>query len=248
MLKRERHQVILHQLQAEGVVRVSELAGELEVDPVTIRRDLGQLEQEGSLQRVHGGAVFRETLPAAQPLPGMAPSGVTRRIAEAAAKFIPDESVLFLGPGTLTAAVVPFLHLYHHLTVITNALNAAWNLSRQRQHTLHITGGQVGDDHGIYGDPDALRRIRAERVILEAGGLDAERGLTHDDRETASMLRTLFSLSAQTIVLIPPERLGKAGALVVAPASEVDVLITGREADNAPLWDLSEFGIRVVLT
>lgn len=247
MLKRERHQVILQQLQADGVVRGSELADDLDVDPVTIRRDLAQLEKEGRLQRVHGGAVVRETVPPSPPV-GAPSSGVTRRIAEAAAKFIPDESVLFLGPGTLTAEIVPFLQSHHHLTVITNALNAAWSLSRQRQHTLHIIGGQVGDDYGIYGDPDTLRRIRAERVILEAGGLDAERGLTYDDRETAAILRTLFSLSAQTVVLISPERLGKAGALFVAPASEIDVLITGREADNAPLWDLSEFGIRVVLT
>lgn len=248
MLKRERHQVILQQLQTEGVVRVSELAEDLDVDPVTIRRDLAQLEDEGRLQRIHGGAVVRETVPTLNPLLTAPASGVTRRIAEAAAKFIPDESVLFLGPGTLTAEIVPFFQSHHHLTVITNALNAAWSLSRQRQHTLHITGGQVGDDYGIYGDPDTLRRIRAERVILEAGGLDAERGLTHDDRETASILRTLFSLSAQIIVLIAPDRLGKAGALFIAPASEVDVLITGREADNAPLWDLSELGIRVVLT
>jgi DeoR/GlpR family transcriptional regulator of sugar metabolism len=93
-----------------------------------------------------------------------------------------------------------------------------------------------------------LRRVRAERIVIEANGLDAERGLTHDDRETASLMRELFSLSAQVIVLITPERLGKAGALFIAPAGEVDILITGREADNPPLWDLSELGIRVVLT
>ncbi len=242
MLKRERHQVILQQLRAEGVIRVSDLAQHLQVDPVTIRRDLAQLEQEGSLQRVHGGAVVRET-------PTMVPaSGITRRMAEAAAKFIPDESVLFLGPGTLTAEIVPFLQSHRHLTVITNALNAAWSISRQRQHTLHVIGGQVGNDYGIYSDPDTLRRIRTDFVVMEAGGLDAERGLTHDDRATANMLRALFSLSAQTLVLIQPDRLGKAGALFVAPAGEVDILVTGREADNPPLWDLSEIGIRVVLT
>jgi len=118
----------------------------------------------------------------------------------------------------------------------------------QASHTLHVIGGQVGDDYGIYSDPDTLRRIRAERIVIEANGLDAERGLTHDDRETAGMMRELFSLSAQVIVLLSPERLGKAGALFVAPAGEVDILITGREADNPPLWDLSELGIRVILT
>jgi len=243
MLKRERQRLVLEQLQTEGVVRVSDLSGNLGVNPVTIRRDLEQLEQEGRLQRVHGGAVIREVL-----LPVSQLSESHRRIAEAAAKFIPDESVVFLGPGTFTAEIVPFLQPYAHVTVITNALNVAWGLARQQQHTLHIIGGQVGSDYGIYSDPDRLRSIRTEWIVTEAGGLDAERGLTHDDRGTAGIMRELFSLNAQTIVLLPPERLGKSGALFIAPASEVDILITGREADNSPLWDLSELGIRVVLT
>jgi len=235
--------LVLEQLRADGVVRVSDLAGRMGVDPVTVRRDLEQLEQEGKLQRVHGGALIREGAP-----PQSQSSGISRRIAQAAAKFIPDESVVFLGPGTLTAEIVPFLQSYAHLTIITNALNTAWSLAHQRQHTLHVIGGQVGDDYGIYSDPDRLRRIRTERVVIEANGLDAESGLTHDDRETAGLMRELFSLSAQVIVLISPERLGKAGALFIAPAGEVDILITGREAANPPLWDLSELGIRVVLT
>ena len=235
--------LVLEQLRADGVVRVADLADRMGVNPVTIRRDLEQLEQEGKLQRVHGGAVSREGTP-----PQSQSSGISRRIAEAAAKFIPDGSVVFLGPGTLTAEIVPFLQSYAHLTIITNALDTAWSLASQRQHTLHVIGGQVGDDYGIYSDPDTLRRIRAERIVIEANGLDAERGLTHDDRETAGMMRELFSLSAQVIVLLSPERLGKAGALFVAPAGEVDILITGREADNPPLWDLSELGIRVILT
>ena len=234
--------LVLEKLQADGVVRVTDLADRMRVNPVTVRRDLEQLAQEGRLQRVHGGAVIREGAP-----PQSQSSGISRRITEAAAKFIPDESVVFLGPGTLTAEVVPFLQSYAHLTIITNALNAAWSLARQRQHTLHVIGGQVGNDYGIYSDPDRLRRVRAERIVIEASGLDAERGLTHDDREAAGTMRELFSLGSQVIVLICPERLGKAGALFVAPAGEVDILITGREADNPPLWDLSELGIRVVL-
>jgi DeoR/GlpR family transcriptional regulator of sugar metabolism len=243
MLKSQRHQYILERLQASGAVRVTELAQLLDVNPVTIRRDLAELENQGSLTRVHGGAVIRE----GGPIPSQV-SGVARRIAEAAARLISDGDVIFLGPGTLTAEVVPFLQTHADLTVITNALNAAWNVARQQRHVLHVIGGQVSSTLGIYGDPEGLRRARANRVILEAAGLDAERGLTHDDRDTAGITRALFSLGAEIVLLIHPERLGRTGALLIAPASEIDVLITGREADNQPLWELSELGVRIVLT
>lgn len=52
-----RHAHILAALVRDGIVRVSQLTEELGVAPVTLRRDLQQLEEEGHLERVHGGAV-----------------------------------------------------------------------------------------------------------------------------------------------------------------------------------------------
>src|SRR4051794_8235030 len=48
---------VLSTLSRDGIVRVSQLIDELGVTPVTVRRDLAQMEDEGLLVRVHGGAV-----------------------------------------------------------------------------------------------------------------------------------------------------------------------------------------------
>lgn len=56
-LAHARHAHILTALERDGIVRVSRLTEELSVAPVTLRRDLQQLEEAGQLQRVHGGAV-----------------------------------------------------------------------------------------------------------------------------------------------------------------------------------------------
>ncbi len=249
MLKSERQNRIVQQLHAGGSVYVSELASTFNVDAVTIRRDLAGLEKAGQLHRVHGGAILRAGYAAENQAAAVnLAQSVERRIAEAAARFIPDQSVVFLGPGTLTQEIVPFLNKHTHLTIITNALNIAWHVAQQYAHTLHLIGGQAAPDYGLYGDDDALRRVRTDMVIFEAGGLDAERGLTHDQRDYATMARALFALSSQTVVLVAPERLGRVGAIFVAPAGEVDVLITAREAPTPPLWDLSELGVRIVLT
>ena len=258
MLKSERHQQILQQLYAVGSIAVVELARTFQVDAVTIRRDLAELERAGQLHRVHGGALLRTGQPGengfAIPPADAQAQQLERRIAEAAARFIPDRSVVFLGPGVLTHAITPFLSKHTHLTIITNALDIAWRMAQQARlpqaaaHTLHLIGGQAAPDYGLYGQDEALRRVRADLVFFEAGGLDAERGLTHDERDGAHTTRALLSLQAQKVALALPERVGRAGAIFVAPASEVDVLISAHEAPTPALWDLSELGIRIILT
>ena len=254
MLKIERHNRIVQQLWTTGSVYVSELTRTFQVDAVTIRRDLAELEKTGQLHRVHGGAMLSAGLageigvsPLVAPVQG-------QRIAEAAARFIPDHSVVFLGPGTLTRAVTPFLSKHTHLTIITNALDIAWYVAQQARmaqpvtHTLHLIGGQAAPDYGLYGADEALRHVHADLVIFEAGGLDAERGLTHDDRDGARTTRALLNISSQTVALVAPERVGRAGAIFIAPASEVDALISDHEAPTPALWDLSELGVRIILT
>jgi DNA-binding LacI/PurR family transcriptional regulator len=57
LLAAERRAHVLAALERDGAVRVAQLMDELGVAPVTLRRDLAQMEREGLLVRVHGGAV-----------------------------------------------------------------------------------------------------------------------------------------------------------------------------------------------
>jgi DNA-binding LacI/PurR family transcriptional regulator len=57
-LAETRREAILEALRRDGAVRVSDLAESTGVTPITIRRDIVQLEEEGVVRRVHGGAVL----------------------------------------------------------------------------------------------------------------------------------------------------------------------------------------------
>ncbi|MFD6134952.1 substrate-binding domain-containing protein [Isoptericola sp. NPDC060257] len=68
-LPAERRTALLAALDRDGVVRVADVSRALGVTAVTVRRDITQLEREGRLVRVHGGAV-----PAAAPAASAAPA------------------------------------------------------------------------------------------------------------------------------------------------------------------------------
>lgn len=71
-----RRQRILAAVQARGTARVRDLADELQVSVVTVRRDVEELTREGRLSRGHG--VVRSTVPAQETVHEPAPAGGDR--------------------------------------------------------------------------------------------------------------------------------------------------------------------------
>jgi DeoR family transcriptional regulator of aga operon len=231
-----------------GAVRVVELATRFNVDVSTIRRDLQTLEEQGKLGRVHGGAVsVREASPVRI---GASVATQEARIGQAVAKVIGDGETIFLGPGRLPLEVARCLGARSQLTIVTNGLEVAHWVAANTPHTLIVTGGQVeGSNRGLAGQltRTALSSLRADRVVLELDGISAVGGLTDDDLAQAEIAQMLLEIGSEVIVLVSVERVGRVAAAYIAAISEADVVVTGREAPSSFLWDLTEYGVRVVL-
>jgi hypothetical protein len=71
MLPINRQQRIIDILNQQGIVHINELSEEFNVSEMTIHRDLAQLETEGYLRKVRGGAV---PIPQPPPTPGQGAS------------------------------------------------------------------------------------------------------------------------------------------------------------------------------
>lgn len=253
----ERRDAIAALVVEEGAARVSELAKRFDVSPATVRRDLETLADRGTLKRVHGGAVAVErdqegvqATPASASQASSSHSAEAVRIGRAVADMIDDGETVFLGSGALPLEVARSLKGHSRVTVITNGLDIAHWLATQTEHRLIITGGQVEDrGQALVGQlvSDALSSLRADRVILELGGVSAVEGLTHDSLPQAEIARDLLETGSEVVIVVPPERVGRVAAAPVAPVTSADAVVTSREAPSAYLWDLSEIGVEIVL-
>jgi DeoR family fructose operon transcriptional repressor len=248
VLTAERRATIVEMVVQEGAVHVSDLATRFGVDVSTIRRDLQALEKQERLQRVHGGA-----LPVKKATSEHAGgSAVTQdvRIGRTVARMVGDGETIFLGPGRLPLEVARCLREPLQITIITNGLDVAHWIAANTTHTLIVTGGQVETgDRGLAGQltRTALSTLRADRVVLELGGISVVGGLTDDDLAQAEIAQVLLEIGSEVIILAPVERVGRVAAAYIAPVSEADVVVTARETPSSFLWDLSETGVRVVL-
>ena len=247
-LTAERRAAIARIVAQDGAARVAELIDQFDVHPSTIRRDLKTLEEQGKIQRVHGGAIATES--SAPEGTSTSPNTPKDRIGRAVAEMIANGETVFLGPGEFTLAVARSLTVHSRLTIVTNSLEVAHWVAVHTPHTLIVTGGQAeGKDLGLVGQltRSAFSSLRADHVILELGGISAVGGLTDDSLPQAEIVRMLLEIGSQVIVLVPAGRVGRVAAAYIGPPSDADVVVTAREAPSAFLWDLSESGIRVIL-
>ena len=249
VLTAERRAAIAKIVAQQGAVRVAYLVTQFGVNASTIRRDMIALEERGTLRRVHGGAVALEETAASEHA-GPVAKTVGGRIGQAAANMISDGETVFLGPGELSLEVARRLGERLRLTIVTSSLEVAYWVAVSTSHTLIVTGGQVsGHDLGLVGrlTRAALSSLRADHVVVELGGVSAVDGLTDDSLPQAEIAQMLLETGAQSVVLVPVERVGRIAATYVAALSDVDVVVTAREAPSSILWDLSQSGVRVVL-
>jgi DeoR family transcriptional regulator of aga operon len=251
----ERSQKILQELLRTGEVFVDELARRLKVSPTTIRRDLTELERQGLLRRTHGGAVPVEPM-LYEPFRHVSSfqeqerqfAAEKRRIGLAAATLIADGEVVAIGAGTTTTQVARSIRHRRGITVITNAINIAMELSHLDNLKVFVTGGLLSEDWFALVGPMAIdntSQIFVDKAFVGVDGIHAERGLTSNYPDQAMIHRALLRQARKKIVVADRRKLGVIGTALIAPIAEVDMLITDKGASEEALAPFIARGLTI---
>jgi DeoR/GlpR family transcriptional regulator of sugar metabolism len=251
MLTRQRKELILARLRAEGQVVAKVVAQETGLSEDTIRRDLRELAAEGRLQRVHGGAL--PSSPALADLPGrrtVAQSGKAA-VGQAAAAMVQPRSCVFLDGGTTTAELARRLPPNLRATVVTHSPSVAMELIDRPLIEVELIGGRLFRHSmvtvGVVA-VEALRRIRPDIYFMGVTGVHPEFGLTTGDSEEAAMKRAILEHAAETVVLASNEKLGAVSPCLVAGLADVGTILTEGQVPASLEQRLSELGVTHVST
>ncbi len=235
VLGRVRHERILAMLREAGSVTVGEIAGELSVSDMTVRRDLVELEKAGQLERIHGGAIVRQG-GAAVAMDSEEPSFAARlhqrreakeRIAALAASVVGNQRTIALDVGTTTFLLAERLKEAQHAKVFTNSLRIA-NVLADGGPEVYVPGGRLrGDEMSISG-PTALAQFEAlwfDVAVLGVSGVTAA-GLFDYSFEDTEMKRVYLRRSGLKIVLCDAAKFRRMSLVQVAGLEDVSMLIT----------------------
>ena len=251
MLASDRRNRILERVAEDQSLHITQLALELGVSEMTVRRDIARLERQGFVRRTYGGATAHltrsldlginpRTLENAQ---------AKRLIGVAAARLLTDAATMFVGVGTTTEQFARFLPARAELTVITESLPIATLLGTRPLRVVVLGGTLLTDELACVG-PAALAtlaRYRADVAVLGAAGFSARYGLTELTEEEAENHRVMMARSDRVVVLADGSKLGARTMAQVAPAAAVALLVTDEGAPAGELDVLREAGVDVLV-
>lgn len=257
MSRDARWKALLELLVERGRLDVEEAATELAVSAATIRRDFDQLAEQQMLVRTRGGAVVHGVsyeLPLRYKTARRASE--KQRIAKAVADLIAPGEAVGLTGGTTTTEVARALAVRGDLTagspaltIVTNALNIANELTVRPQFKIVMTGGVArAQSYELVGPlaDGVLGQITLDVAVLGVVSFDATHGAAAHDEEEAAINRLLCERAGRVVVAADSSKLGRRAFARICAAEAVDTLVTDTAAGAETVGRFEEAGLRVV--
>ncbi len=244
----ERQSKILEMLATGERVSVNTLSGELSVSSVTIRQDLGYLEQEGLLKRVHGGAI----LGASDDITSRLGVNYEKKIlvARKAASMVKDGETIIIEAGSVNALFAKELLKRSSLTVLTTNVFIAREMRKGKHIQVIVIGGVYQhQSESLVGQltKTFIDQINFGKAFIGIDGFSEEAGFTCKDMMRAEVAAKVIERSKESYVLTDSSKFGRSELQTICPTAEIDCVITddGIPEDSARL--LSASGVKVVI-
>ena len=251
-MKLERRAQIADLIKQQRTVNNTELMERFDISIETVRRDLDYLEREGVLRKVYGGAVVNMSLSSEPEYENRTQmhSPQKQAIAREAAKLIQPGDAVFLGVGTTVQAMVPYMKSIGKLTVFTNAMRTAVELSELPDCTVILTGGQVrSKELTLSGFPaeENLVHFNVDKAFIGIGGI-TEKGITDFHIGEAQLHRQLVMNARQSIALADSTKLGVRAMNNVCTLDQISLVITDSNARKQTVTQLRDSGAKIIVT
>lgn len=247
-----RRAAILEYLESDGAIKVTDLGDALKTSLVTIRKDLDELEREGLLRRVHGGAIKNYT---SQYNASFADrrnlkKPEKKRIAAATADLVSEGDSVIISAGSTCSYVCEALKTKENLIVITNSLSHFNDLAFCHNITTFFLGGRFDSDMQItVGDDvnDQLTKYTADKLIMGIDGIDIHGGATSYNHVEDFIMRQMILQAKRRILIADDSKIGKVTFAHIADITAFDTIVTNCTKENEKvLREIERLGIRVI--
>ncbi|MBP6000122.1 MAG: DeoR/GlpR transcriptional regulator [Sediminibacterium sp.] len=247
MLKKERQEFILHQLNLHNKILCADLSNKMGVSDDTIRRDLQELAQQEKLIKVHGGALSKSFHTAfdREMVYNLEDKHI---IAQKTAALVQSGMYILTSGGTSILEFAKSLDPNLNATFFTCSLNAAIEFAHHPSIEVVMIGDKVSKDSMLTTGASAVQTIesvQADLCIMGINSLDTQFGLSENDWEVVQIKKAMIKASKKTICIGISEKLNSQQKIKVANLDEIDILITELDPNDPKLLPFKHKGLTI---
>lgn len=252
LIPAQRRDRIQEYLVSNKIVRTADLCDILETSEATVRRDLEWLEQEGILERTHGGAIINQRMIFEPEYPQRAQRfpDEKRSIGALAASLIEKDDIVFLNSGTTTTQVVHQIRSDASISIFTNNLSSVLENGEPGFHHYIIGGEFQPRSNSLAGRfaIENLGHVFANKAIVGVDGISLKHGCTVPSNDEAEVIRQMISHTKGEIIIVADHsKWGVVSNFQIATIDEIDKLITDKEFDPSATESLAAHGVQILI-
>ena len=256
LLKTTRQHEIMKLLMLRQTIKTEDLVEEMGVSIETIRRDINDLVRQGLVAKMYGGirVVQNDMRITVQ-------ESWTKRmetchdekvaIASRALELVPDNATIALDTGTTVYEFSRLLGGRKNLTVITNSLNIAGELSQNTQHTIYSVGGMLNRGEivtvGTFACGFLDNFASIDLFVCSADGLTPENGVTEFVESMVDIKRRMSAISDRILLLADHGKFGKKSLFKSIATEDIDVIVTDARTPAAALEPFREYPMEILI-
>lgn len=243
-----RHNQILDLLKERSLLSTTEIMETFNISPATARRDINKLNEKGLLRKVRNGAEYLHTNEKKfMQTKTVNNADEKRRIAEAATKLCENGQSVVLTCGSTMLLLADSL-CGRNVQIITNYLPLANFLIEHNHDDVVIMGGQYNKNKAVTLSLNSSNEpAYAANIMFTSGKGMTTEGLYKTDMIIANSEQHILSKVSKLVALVDSSKLGRQVGMLFTELKNIDVLVTGKEADPDIIQALKAQGLDVIL-
>lgn len=214
-----------------GKVSVSELSKRWEITEETVRRDLDKMELAGMLTRIHGGAIWNESI---------RNEGVyfyqrqrrnfaaKRKLALRASPLIKESEVIFADASSTVLEALRLVKDEPNLIVVTNSAEIFFDSCEMKMHLISTGGIFNSNSMSFQGEvtKDAICKHNAKLAVIGCKGLTMDQGVLDSYESEAEIKKVMLEHADQVALLVDHTKFDQIAFLKLIDFEKINYLIT----------------------
>jgi DeoR family deoxyribose operon repressor len=241
-------------ISSRNFIAIGQLARELGVSEMTIRRDLRNLADKNTVKLVYGGVipVRNNQGQNSYSLTKEQDKNIEQKLAivKQALQFLDPNDVAFLDSGTTVQLFAEQIPPNYSNTVICASLNTLNVLIKLPSCTVITPGGVYVPKPVVFYDPDStklIRKYRANKAFMGVTGYELTLGLTCSYVEDAPLKQAMMESSQDKILLSDSTKFGQVSTCVFGKIEDFTVVITDSGISDKYARHIRNAGVNLVI-